>query len=77
MTAAHSAPTATAATIRAREGSVAVRDGPYAQTAEPLGGYFLVDVDSLDDAVELATALPVPAGGVEVRPAYAEAEERR
>ena len=71
------APTASATTVRVRDGDAVVRDGPYAQTAEPLAGYFLVDVDSLDDAAELATALPVPGGGVEVRPAYAEAEERR
>ena len=71
------APTATATTVRVRDGDVVVRDGPYAEIAEPLGGYFLVDVDSLDDAVAVARGLPLPAGGVEVRPAYVEAEERR
>ena len=77
MAAEQLAPTATATTVRVRDGDVVVRDGPYAQTAEPLGGYFLVDVDSPDDALEIARALPVPAGGVEVRPVYVEAEEGR
>jgi hypothetical protein len=45
----------------------AVTDGPYAETVEQLGGYFLIDVPTLEDAVELATLMP-PAYTLEVRP---------
>lgn len=48
----------------------AVTDGPYAETVEQLGSYFLIDVPSFDDAVELAALMP-PAYSIEVRPVVA------
>jgi hypothetical protein len=52
-----------------REGQQLVSDGPFAETKEQLGGYFLVEVDDLDTAIELASKLPgARHGSVEVRP---------
>jgi hypothetical protein len=62
-------PTSTATTVRVKDGSTLVTDGPYAETREALGGIFLVEADSIDDAVELAKQLP-PSGGIEIRPVY-------
>jgi hypothetical protein len=66
------APTATATTVRVRDGETLVTDGPYAETKEALGGYFLVEADSIDEAVELAKRLPEPlgGGGIEIRPVH-------
>jgi hypothetical protein len=66
--------TASATTVRVADGATLVTDGPYAETREVLGGYFLVDAPSLDDAVELAKQLPQPhgGGGIEIRPVYEE-----
>ncbi len=57
-------PTATATTVR---GDV-VTDGPFAETKEALGGYYLVEARDLDHALEIAKLCPAPYGGVEVRP---------
>ena len=58
-----------AKTVRVRDGETVVSDGPYAETKELIGGYFLVDCDDLDDAIELATRVPVVSkGSVEIRP---------
>jgi hypothetical protein len=57
-------PTGTATTIR--EG--VVTDGPFAETKEALGGYYLVEADDLDQALAIAKEIPTLAGGVEVRP---------
>jgi hypothetical protein len=57
-------PTATATTIR---GDV-VTDGPFAETKEALGGYYLVEASDLDQALEIGKLCPAPFGGVEVRP---------
>jgi hypothetical protein len=46
----------------------AVTDGPFVETKEVLGGYYLVDAENLDEAIEIAKAVPAPKGGVEVRP---------
>ncbi|HLI57479.1 MAG TPA: YciI family protein [Actinomycetota bacterium] len=55
-------------TIRARKGTVTVMDGPYAETKEVLAGYFVLHVDSLDEAVQLTEACPgAKYGGVELR----------
>jgi hypothetical protein len=64
--------TASATTVRVKDGTTLVTDGPYAETREVLGGFFLVDAPSLDDAVELAKQLPEPhgGGGIEIRPVY-------
>src|SRR5215471_12112627 len=63
-------PPSTAATVRFRDGDRTVQDGPYADTKEQLGGFFIVDVPDLDAALEWAARCPVNLGGaVEVRPA--------
>jgi hypothetical protein len=64
--------TANATTVRVQDGQTMVTDGPYAETKEALGGFFLVEVDSIDEAVELAKQLPEPhaGGGIEIRPVY-------
>ncbi len=64
------ADTGQATTIRQRNGEVLTIDGPYAETKEQLGGYYIVECANLDEALEAAKALPaVAAGGsVEVRP---------
>jgi hypothetical protein len=56
--------TGTATTIR---GDV-VTDGPFAETKEALGGYYLVEAKDLDEAIKIAKQVPAPNGGVEVRP---------
>jgi hypothetical protein len=63
------ADTPAATTVRVREGEQLVIDGPFAETKEQLGGYFVVEVDDLDTAIELAGRLPgARHGSVEVRP---------
>lgn len=58
----------TATTVRVRAGEAITTDGPFAETKETIGGYYIVDVDSLDRAVELAAMIPdARLGGVEVR----------
>jgi hypothetical protein len=62
-------PIATATTVRARNGKTGVTDGPFAETKEQLGGYFLVDAKDLDDALAIAGRIPsVRTGSIEVRP---------
>jgi hypothetical protein len=59
----------TATTIVTRDGRQTVHDGPFAETREHLGGYYLIDVPNLDDALAIAKRVPVIDGGkVEVRP---------
>ena len=62
-------PARTARTLRVREGKVLVTDGPFAETREQLGGFFLVEARDLDEACEIASRFP-PArlGIIEVRP---------
>jgi hypothetical protein len=58
-----------ATSVRVRDGEVAVTDGPFAETKEALGGYYLIEADSLDEAIEWAAKIPaVMHGVVEVRP---------
>jgi hypothetical protein len=62
-------PTATAASVRVREGKQLVTDGPFAETREALGGYFLVEAKDMDEAVSIAKRIPGGRfGTVEVRP---------
>jgi hypothetical protein len=62
-------PTSTATTVRVRDGERLVTDGPFAETKEQLGGYFLVDVDDLDAAIDAAARIPgARTGSIEVRP---------
>lgn len=61
--------TDTATTVRVRDGKVLTTDGPFAETKETLGGFYLIDVDDLDAAIEWATQVPnVDYGSVEIRP---------
>jgi hypothetical protein len=62
-------PTATATTVRMRDGKPMTTDGPFAETKEQLGGYYMIQCDNLDQAIEAASRLPIgDAGSVEVRP---------
>jgi hypothetical protein len=70
---AETAPTRTATTVRVRGGETQVNDGPFETLDEPLGGFYVFDCESMDEAVELASRIPGAAtGAVEVRPAYVE-----
>ena len=62
-------PVATAATVRVRGGQVLVTDGPFAETHEQLGGFFLIEADSIEEATKIAAQIPAGRWGtVEVRP---------
>lgn len=62
-------PTPTATTVRVRNGKTATTDGPFAETKEQLGGYYLLDVPTLDEALKWAAKCPGAShGSVEVRP---------
>jgi hypothetical protein len=63
-------PSATATTVKLSEsgGDPVVTDGPFAETKEQLGGYYLIDVEDLDAALDWARKIPMPGGAVEVRP---------
>jgi hypothetical protein len=66
----HLQPVETATTVRSRGGDHVIIDGPYADTPEALGGYFVFDAPTLDDALEVAERIPAVrlGGAVEVRP---------
>jgi len=65
-------PIHTATSVRLRDGEFALTDGPFAETKEHLGGYYLIEADSLDEAIEWAKKIPsVSYGTVEVRPIWA------
>jgi hypothetical protein len=69
------ASTTSATTVRIRESRQLVSDGPYAETKEALGGYFLLDCPSLADALDWAARIPAAEhGAVEVRPVHTETE---
>ena len=62
-------PTSTATSIRVRDGKRLVTDGPFAETREQLGGFFLIDAANLDEAIDIAGRIPgAKKGTVEVRP---------
>lgn len=64
-------PVSTATTVRVREGQPLVTDGPFAETKEQFGGYFLIDVESLDEALQWARRIPAAEyGSIEVRPVW-------
>jgi hypothetical protein len=64
-------PTSDATTVRVRNGEVLSTDGPFAETKEQLGGYFIVDCKDLDEAIEVAGKIPgAKAGSIEVRPIW-------
>jgi hypothetical protein len=60
-----------ATTVRVRNGQVATTDGPFAETREQLGGYYLVDAKNLDEAIAIAARIPgAKIGSIEVRPVW-------
>jgi hypothetical protein len=64
-------PTATATTVRVREGKTLTTDGPFAETREQLGGYYLVEAKDLDAALAIAARIPgARFGSIEVRPIW-------
>jgi hypothetical protein len=64
-------PVSTATSVRVREGKRQVTDGPFTETREQLGGYFLIDAANLDEAIDIAGRIPgAKKGTVEVRPVF-------
>jgi hypothetical protein len=64
-------PTSTATTVRVRDGQTVTTDGPFAETKEALGGFYLVDAKDLDDAIQLAAKIPgAKHGSIEIRPIF-------
>src|SRR5437667_606984 len=64
-------PTATATTVRVRDGKTLTTDGPFAETREQLGGYYLVEAKDLDAAIAIAARIPsARLGSIEVRPIW-------
>jgi hypothetical protein len=63
-------PSDTATTVRVEDGRTLTTDGPFAETKEALGGYYLFDADDLDRAIEIASRIPAArmGGAIEVRP---------
>jgi hypothetical protein len=62
-------PTTTATTVRVRQDKVSTTDGPYAETKEQLGGFYMIDAKDLNDAISVASRIPgARTGSVEVRP---------
>ena len=62
-------PTSTATTVRVRDGRISTTDGPFAETKEQLGGYYLVEASDLNDAIQVAARIPAARwGSIEVRP---------
>lgn len=62
-------PTQSATTVRVKDGDTVATDGPFAETREQLGGYYIIDVDDLDGAIEWAARMPnADKGSIEVRP---------
>jgi hypothetical protein len=62
-------PTSTATTVRLQDGEVVTTDGPFAETKEQLGGFYLVEAADLDEAIQIASRIPsAPFGSIEVRP---------
>jgi hypothetical protein len=62
-------PTSTATTVRVRNGATLATDGPFAETKEQLGGFYLVDAKDLNDAIQVAAQIPAAKyGSIEVRP---------
>jgi hypothetical protein len=63
--------THTATTVRVRDGKVLTTDGPFAETREQLGGYYLIEAKDLDEAIAIAARIPgARVGSIEVRPIW-------
>ena len=64
-------PTSDATTVRVRDGETMTVDGPFAETAEQMGGYYLVECANLDEAIDVAAKIPgARFGSIEVRPLW-------
>jgi hypothetical protein len=64
-------PSSTATTVRVRDGKTLTTDGPFAETREQLGGYYLIEARDLDEAIKIAAGIPgAKFGSVEVRPVW-------
>jgi hypothetical protein len=64
-------PTTTATTVRIRDGKILTTDGPFAETREQLGGYYLIEAKDLDSAIGIAARIPSARdGSIEVRPIW-------
>ena len=62
-------PVSTATTVRVRNGETVTTDGPFAETKEQLGGFYLLNCENLDEAIAYAAKIPsAPTGSIEVRP---------
>ena len=62
-------PVRSATTVRVRDGKTSTTDGPFAETKEQLGGYYLIDAKDLNDAIQIAAKIPgAKVGSIEVRP---------
>ncbi|MGH3023750.1 MAG: YciI family protein [Gaiellaceae bacterium] len=69
-------PVTTATSVRVRNGETLVTDGPFAETKEQLGGYYVIEAESLDEAIEWAARIPSARHGtIEVRPVAMHEEE--
>src|SRR3954468_8569570 len=70
-------PTATATTVKVRNGKVSTTDGPFAETKEQLGGFYMIEAKDLNDAIQVAAKIPAArSGSIEVRPLVDFSEER-
>ena len=64
-------PTSDATTVQVRDGELLTSDGPFAETKEQIGGFYLVDAKDLDEAIEIAAKIPgASKGSIEVRPIW-------
>jgi hypothetical protein len=64
-------PTSSATTVRVQDGETIATDGPFAETKEALGGFYLVNARDLDEAIEIAARIPAAShGSIEVRPIF-------
>ncbi len=62
-------PTPTATTVRVRNGKMSTTDGPFAETKEQLGGFYLIEAKDLNDAIQVASRIPsARLGSIEIRP---------
>ena len=62
-------PTASATTVRVRNGKVSTTDGPFVETKEQLGGFYLIEATDLNDAIQVASRIPAArSGSIEIRP---------
>jgi hypothetical protein len=67
--------TSSATTVRRRNGDTTVTDGPYAEVKEALGGFFVIEAETIDDACKVAAEIPAAErGAIEVRPVYVREE---